>query len=371
MELVFCSKSSWHPAMRREHALARAAVRHGDTVTFVEAPRDVRELRSGARHFLTDLVGTRSSTPVPGVRVIPRSTPVPGHRGGWAEDSDAWLLRRLLRRQTPADVPTVGNLPWQWPALSERRRAVFDCADDWFRLYPEARHPRFADLFRRIADQADAVVVAASDLGELFPGREVTVVPNGADASEIATTPAPLPGLRRLVYVGTLSERFDSPLVGALLQALGDWTLDLYGPCHYAGHGDAPAPELVDLLADHRVHWHGPVPRAEVPMVIDAADVVIVPNRPGLSVGQSSMKLFDVAARGRPAVVADGVSVSGGALPPGTAVAGDLGEWVDSVRLAPEEPVGVAVERLAWAGLHTWDHRWPHWATAVVGPGQR
>ena len=106
-------------------------------------------------------------------------------------------------------------------------------------------------------------------------------------------------------------------------------------------------------------------------MVIDAADVVIVPNRPGLSVGQSSMKLFDVAARGRPAVVADGVSVSGGALPPGTAVAGDLGEWVDSVRLAPEEPVGVAVERLAWAGLHTWDHRWPHWATAVVGPGQR
>ena len=150
-------------------------------------------------------------------------------------------------------------------------------------------------------------------LARLFPGREVIVVPNGADAEpwRRAVVPTVRPagaGLR-----GTLAERFDVDVVGTIMEDLPGWTLDLYGPCHYAGTGDRPAPELAALLASlgNRLRWHGAIPRSAVAAAIDGADVAIVPNRPDLSDGQSSMKLFDVAARGGPAVVSAGVTCAG------------------------------------------------------------
>lgn len=356
--------------MRREHAWARMALAHGYQVEFVESPVDIRSVRTdGAGAFIRGMSGTTAVSPLTGLRVIHRATPVPGHRGALAEQVDAGLLRHVLRRRVPADAPAVVNLPWHWPAVAGTRRATFDCADNWLHLYPEARHPRFRELFHRIADEADAIVVAASELAELFAGREVAVIPNGADASEIAPVASPPPRKRRMAYVGTLSERFDAEVMATVLAALPEWTFDIYGPCHYAGYGDAPAPEfnhLLDSMPD-RIHWHGPIPRGRVSSAIDDADVVVVPNRPGLSVGQSSMKLFDVAARGRAAVVAEGVSVSGGSLPPGTAVATTVTEWVDAVRSVDHEVASLAQARLAWARAHTWDRRWPEWEAAVTG----
>ena len=79
------------------------------------------------------------------------------------------------------------------------------------------------------------------------------------------------------------------------------------------------------------------------------------------------MKLFDSAARGRPAVVSAGVSCLSGSTPPGTYVAGDADQWAEAVTAAESEPADTAASRIAWARANTWDSRWPLWARTVLG----
>jgi glycosyltransferase involved in cell wall biosynthesis len=358
--------------MRREHALSLVARRQGIPVTFIEAPDDIRALRAGRpARFLASLGGTREFGLDDDLAVVARTVPVPGHRGRMAASMDTGLLRRILDRHADSDGPIVGNLPWQWPALSGRSgRRIFDCADDWTRLYPQSRTDRFTDLFRRIAAEADEVIVASPDLAHLFAGRDVTTVPNGADAASVAERVQSRPHHRSLVYVGTLSERFDVPLVARLLEDLPQWSLHLYGPCRYAGMDDRPAAELVGLLESRadRVHWHGTIPRSDVATAIDRADVVVVPNRPSMSEGQSSMKLYDGAARGRPVVVSPGVSSGATEPPPGTYIARGSDEWAAAVLAADGESSEVALARVAWARSNTWEQRWTAWAAGVFGP---
>jgi glycosyltransferase involved in cell wall biosynthesis len=220
-----------------------------------------------------------------------------------------------------------------------------------------------------VADEADEVVVASPDLAYLFPGRMPVHVPNGAEAGDVAERAVPAPRRRTAVYVGTLSERFDVPTVAEVLAALPEWSLDIYGPCRYAGLGDRPSAELQDLLAGAagRARYHGPIPRSAVAAAIDSADVTLVPNVSRLSVGQSSMKVFDSAARGRPAVVAHGVTSDGDGLPPSTVVAATTDEWVAGILGSLEEPACLAQERIDWARANTWEHRWPTWSRAVFG----
>ena len=365
-----CAKSPWHPSDRREHAFAGRAVDAGVHVTFVEPPRDVRSIgRGSVTRYARGLTGHLLVETPPGLTVVARSTPVPGHRNRVAGAFEGALGRYVLGAYAPNGAPTVTNLPWHWTSSSGRGRRVFDCADDWTRLYPEARRPRLLDLFRRVADEADEVIVASSDLGYLFPGRTVVHVPNGADASDVAHTPAPQPLRRSAVYVGTLSERFDAATVAGVVGALPEWTLDIFGPCRYAGLGDRPSKELESLVVEShgRVRLRGPVPRSEVATTIDNADVVLVPNVAHLSVGQSSMKLFDSAARGRPTVVASGVTSNGADLPPATVVATTLDDWISGILRSLDEPAGLAEERIAWARANTWQHRWPAWSGAVFG----
>ena len=79
------------------------------------------------------------------------------------------------------------------------------------------------------------------------------------------------------------------------------------------------------------------------------------------------MKLLDAAARGRPAVVSEGVTVDGSHRPPGTAEAATVDEWRDAILAAASEESSVAQERLSWARANTWDHRWQEWVSVVLG----
>lgn len=368
--MTVCSKSTWEPAMRREHAFTRSALEHGVAVTFIEAPSDARSIgQSGPQEFLRGLRGVVRAGGDASLRIIARTTPVPGHRARPAELIDVTLLRRILADRTDDAGPTICNLPWQWRATRGRRFRVFDCADDWTRLLPSGRALRPAGLFQQIADEADAIIVASPDLMHRFGEREVCVVPNGADPRSITRVASERPGSHSLVYVGTFSERFDTDAIEYLMRAKLHCRLDLYGPCQYAGSGDRPAGELLELLRafPERIRWHGAIPREDVPGAIDRADVVIVPHRSDRSEGQSSMKLFDSAARGRPAVVSAGVSCLNRGAPPGTYVAESADQWADTVTAAENEPADAAAARIAWACANTWDSRWPLWARSVFG----
>jgi glycosyltransferase involved in cell wall biosynthesis len=368
--ITLCSKSPWDPAMRREHAFTRSALRHGVAVTFIEPPSDVRSFaRSGPREFLGGLRGGVRASGHAGLRVITRTTAIPGHRTRSAELIDVTLLRRVLAEQADDAGATICNLPWQWRATRDRRLRVFDCADDWSRLLPPDRGLRLSRLFQRIGDEADAVIVASPDLAPRFGQREVCIVPNGADPASILREPSERPGSHSLVYIGTLSERFDTDAVTRVMRARTDCRVDLYGPCQYAGSGDRPVGALLELLGafPERLRWHGAIPREDVPGAIDRADVVLVPHRSEQSQGQSSMKLFDSAARGRPAVISAGVSCVPGGPPPGTYVVEHADQWAEAVTAAENEPREEAAARIAWAGANTWESRWPLWARSVFG----
>jgi len=305
------------------------------------------------------------------IEVIQRSTLMPPHVNRVAESLDGVLMRRLIPDAHDQTRPTVvATLPWQWPGVAGVReyRRVLDVADDWGALIP-ARARRVRECYARAADDADAIIVVSHELKRLFPDREVAVVRNGSDRGLVSAPHSAPPRTGRLVYVGTLSERFDSPLVGALLDRLAGWTLAIYGPCAYARRQAEPDAELASLLGrpDRRAVWHGPVPRRCLVDVLDSADVLLLPNRSSHSRGQDSMKMYDYASRGR-AIVATRAATAGISEPPPHLHVGDTADELAAlVEEAWNEPLSYADQRLRWAEGQSWESRWPEWSQALFG----
>ena len=372
--LVICSKSRWDPAIRREHSLAMLAAEQGHPVTFIERPSDVRALlaRGGAGEWWSGLQGAVRGEPgLPaGIRLLAQSTIVPGHLNALAERSSNLLLRRTLRR-VGEDAAVVVNVPWQWPAVrGVGARTVFDCADDWSSIVP-SRSARLRQLYDQIGREADAIIVVNPSLLEHFPADRTTVVPNGVSDHMLGPL-APRVQAPRLVHAGTLTPRFDAELAGAVLAELPDWTLELYGQCQYPGARERPGPELERLLSAHptRVCWRGVVPRSGLAAAIDRAAVTIVLNRPELSVGQDSMKLYDYAARGRPTVASRFSAELGNGLPH-LRVVDTPREMADAILASCAEPESFAEDRRRWAQEQRWMSRWPAWSAAASGSRRR
>ncbi len=366
-EVLIASKSEWYPAIRREHQLARLAAAHHHRVSFVERPRDIRSLRvMGPSHWLRCAVVPRQ-TVVDEIRIIQRAALLPAHLHRRLEGQENWGLHRAILGQIPRGSTIVITLPWQWPAISglDGYRRVLDVADNWTALLP-SRARRLRELYARAGAEADAISVVSEPLRELFPDRRVDLVRNGLDASLLADDASLPPMQHRLAYLGTLSERFDAPVIAEMLEELPAWTLDLFGPCAYARRGDRPGDELVRLLDrfPDRVRWHGPVGREAVAGVLDSADVLLLPNRV-IARGQDSMKIYDYTARGRP-VVATAVSVEGiSDQPPHMLLASSPSELADRVQEAVSEPAAHRAERLAWARDQTWQARWQRWSEVL------
>ena len=234
--LIICSKSTWIPAIRREHALALEAAREGADVVFLERPLDVRSLarpETRGMWLRAALDGRSERRPAPGVRVRARPTVIPAHRSTAALVVEALLLERALRKLGDLRAAViVATLPWHWPAVARvpAARRVLDYTDDWEALVP-GREQVTRRLLERAEREADAITVVSRDLEQVFTRRTVSVVRNGVGADVLGPPSQPLPGIRRIVYVGTLSDRFDAPLVADALDRLPDgWSLELYGP---------------------------------------------------------------------------------------------------------------------------------------------
>jgi glycosyltransferase involved in cell wall biosynthesis len=368
--LIVCSKSTWEPAIRREHALSEQAAMHGHAVVFLERPLDVRAMRDPTqrRRWLRAAVPRRCVARLATVTVVRTAALAPGHRGAIAQRAESRRLLAQLRRIDGLSAATVvATQPWQWPAVSAcgARRIVFDCADDWSALLPRRRQALEA-LQRRIGSEAEAVIAVTDDLESRFQ-TTLTVVPNGTGSELLSRAVVDLPRhARKLVYVGTLSERFDAELVRRLMELLPDWSLDLHGPCQYAGIGTEPAPELIQLIAARgsRVRWCGVVERSLLACAIDAGTVAIIPHRLGHTFGQDSMKLYDYAARGRPIVSSVPPSSP---IPSGILIANDASQFADAVQAAAQLPQAILGGLRAWAELQTWPARWALWHRAVLG----
>jgi glycosyltransferase involved in cell wall biosynthesis len=230
------------------------------------------------------------------------------------------------------------------------------------------RSARLGALYARIAEEADAVILASDSLVSQFQTRQSVVVPNGVSDEMLKPLTAPVT-TTRMVHVGTLTPRFDARLAAEVLDALPEWTLDLYGQCQYPGRGERPGPDLALLLSQYapRARWLGVVPRESLAEAIDSAAVALVFNRAEESLGQDSMKIYDYAARGRPIVATRFSRKMEREGPPHVSFVDDAQEMAHAVQASSAEPADWSQERRRWADEQRWSSRWDAWARAVFG----
>lgn len=236
-------------------------------------------------------------------------------------------------------------------------RVVYDMIDAplHFAPVPPRLVPRWEHLLRR----ADRVVVTSRALGSLATAagaREATLIGNGVEADRFdpdRVAPAALPGdpaAPALGYVGSLHSWLDVPLVAALARACPEARVVLVGPAH---------PETAASLAraaagTSNLHWMGPRPYGEVPGIVRAFRVGLIPfRRTPLTEAVNPVKLYEYAAAGVPCVATrftDEVDAWEGAA----RVAGTHEEFIAEARAllaAPPDHAGL----LAFARRHDWD----------------
>jgi teichuronic acid biosynthesis glycosyltransferase TuaH len=195
-----------------------------------------------------------------------------------------------------------------YPTLDAWRpdRVVYDMIDAPFHFAPVP--PRLTPHWESLLARADRVTVTSGPLETLARkggARNPTLVGNGVEVARFAEaerSPAALPGppAQPVVgYVGSLHSWFDVPLVGALARAIPGARIVLVGPAH---------PDTERLLAREKetapnLHWTGARPYAEIPSILGAFRVGLIPfRRTPLTEAVNPVKLYEYAAAGVPTV---------------------------------------------------------------------
>lgn len=281
---------------------------------------------------------------LPATFLAPRRWP-----GALRERGEVWDNRRLLRRAL--EEHGQPGMIWERYALHcdagarlARRRRLARVVELNAPLglerarYDPVRSPRLARrLERSVLTSALRVVAVSSWLARWAvdevgcdPGRVVTV-PNGVDfrrQGDRAGARGRL-GLEGLVvgFVGTMKPWHGTHLLPAILEALPEATALVVGA------GPVPPP-------DHpRLRAVGYVPHDDLPDVIAAMDVGLVPYPPDTPPWFCPLKLFQYRSQGVPVVsspVGDArrLVVSGGEIVDGI----DAAEWAAAIRRQAETP---------------------------------
>jgi glycosyltransferase involved in cell wall biosynthesis len=278
------------------------------------------------------------------------------------------LLKQTLAQLSDLNTTIVFSWPWDWPAVRDApaRRRVLDLADDWGEIMP-GRSLRFQRHYDEISAAADEIIVVNPELAVRFRDRTPLLIRNGV-SEQFLSEPGASGDVKTIVYVGTLTYRFDAKLMRDVLEHLPGWRFEIIGACAYPKLGEQPAPELSDLLAvGDRVRWHGPLERSRVIPWLDRATVCVAPNRPEHALGQDSMKFYDYAARARP-IVSTSWFESTLDVPPQLRTADTAPAFAAAIQEAGRANSQSLVDQKAWAAANTWSNRWPLWSSAVFGP---
>jgi glycosyltransferase involved in cell wall biosynthesis len=305
IELVILSSVHWHFTWQRHHEIAARLAALDYKVTYVEplpkrwpGPAEWRRVRGRlfGRHVAAGLL--RQRVP-PGVELANALTlPDVGGATRWLNRS--WATPRAATRLGAGlGRPRVvlNYLPLAASIDLQRRLApdlaIYDCVWDWpHDPYSRAGVVReealiaavdmvFADspsLFDRMRQQHRRVerVLPAVDYDLYEPARRRL----GAPAEPL-----------RCAYFGALGANIDLPLLRRLSR---EFALRLIGPIQQ---------DLGELGAGTEIL--GPVAQAELPALLAAADVLVLPyRRAAHSAGVIPAKTFECLATGKPCVAA-------------------------------------------------------------------
>ena len=202
---------------------------------------------------------------------------------------------------------------------------------------------------------ADEIITVHEPLRELsiargVPPGKISVVMNSADTDLFDATRHPRrpfmeDGELRLIHHSNLQRIYGLEVLIEAVARIGDELpvrADIYGDGPYRAHLEAA---VARTASADRVHLNGPVPIDELPPLIAAADVGVIPSLPEPYMQYSlSTKLLEYAAMGVPIVASDLRTIrahfTGDAIRyvPG----GDPAALADALRSLAADPVAAA-----------------------------
>jgi hypothetical protein len=281
-----------------------------------------------------------------------------------ATEAVAFAVERLLARHA-ASRPRcffLSNVLFApIAARLERDLLVYDANDDPLG-FPGT--PRWmADYLDRTLAAADAVVACSAALAARLrarTAREVTVIGNGVElehfgqAVDRTRLPAGVEGSRRpwIGYAGAVAEWFDFDLVAAVAEARPAATVLVAGPV-----SEPVAAEAAALARAHpNVRFLGRVPYEDLPHLVGAFDVAMIPFRRGPATDVlNPNKLYEYLAAGRTVVTLD-YSPDVERFADSILLAADPAGFVARVGEALDSPLDPGRLRQVAAG-ESWDRR--------------
>jgi glycosyltransferase involved in cell wall biosynthesis len=281
--------------VQRHHYVARWLAESG-RVVWVDTLGSRNPRLGDLRRIGGERAGQDPAALLPGVEVVkPRFVPLFG-------PPFYALNRRLLERQLDAlGVDVSASTAWVYlphPAivdLLEARdwgRVVFDLCDD---IDDMAVNPALRKREAGLLRDADVVFATADALVEKarrIRGGDVHYVPNGVDGARFGESAGPAEKLRRVLYVGAIYEWLDEDLIVDVAASRPDLEFRIVGPVR------RPLPRLERMA---NVSIPGPVAADEVPAEIAAAQLCMIPFRPGqLTEATDPLKLYEALIAGRP-----------------------------------------------------------------------
>jgi glycosyltransferase involved in cell wall biosynthesis len=227
--------------------------------------------------------------------------------------------------------------------------------------------PVFEAAFAQIRTCSRRVVaVTPAALEAVGPDGPAAVVPNGIDPSEwldpggapawFAALPRP-----RMIYVGTLDERIDPAAVRALAAAHPGGSVSLVGRRTGAASIEA-------LASIPNVRIRPPVPRGDLPGLVAAAELGLVPHvRNPQTEAMSPLKLYEYLAAGLPVAAADLPGIAG-VCPERTRLARGGGEIVEAAGSALELGGWAEPARRRFLAENAWDRRFEDLLDVALAP---
>ncbi len=270
--------------------------------------------------------------------------------------------RRWLTRRT---MVLASNPVWSDLLRRSAGRAaviVYDCYDDWGLLEPD--FPLDLNAYeRRLLPAVTLATVTTPALGRKLkaarPDLPILPLPNAVEFERFRSAAGQGAAMRRrwnvqgpiLGFLGAIYDWMDEPLLYHLATHVPECTLMLCGP---VSGFDAHRLERLP-----NVRFTGMVPYPEVPAVIDAFDVAIVPFRRIERMSTvNSNKFYQYLSMGKPIVTTDFPEVhSFGDL---MLVAEDAEGFCRQARraLSPEcQGAEVGAARVAYAERNSWNNR--------------
>jgi len=299
-QILYASMNhSWDYGWAYYQGLAEA-MSHENDVVYVDSPVSIARLPRARAHLL---LRAEAETVSPSLRVL-RSATFPAHRTDWLRRQAGKLAARRTKRWAER-AGFEPDLVWCWMAYDLEFLRLFPKAFSTFLI---ADHEHLLPGEARIMERVDAILCGGMPVLErvrgLF-GDKAHFFPGAVDFERYrpaADDPADLQGLERPIfgYAGWVGERLDYALLEELARRIDTGTVVVAGPIR-----GLEASEL-QRLSESGVVFLGPLERDEVPRVIAAFDVALIPYLDNeFNRNSNPVKFYEYLALGKPTVTTD------------------------------------------------------------------